>query len=397
MKVEATWAWWQQPVTTAAVVLASGLVAWLVARAFLAIGRRHSVEAFVAAHRAGTRPWVATVMAVTLLTRLQGLPDLPVGWIRAAGIVVIGAAVWLVVSGLNVLELVVKARLPMEVEDNRRIRRARTQVTLLRRLASAGVVLLGIAAVLMSFPGLRTFGASLLASAGLAGILAGLAAQSLLGNVFAGLQLAFSDSLRVDDVVVVEEEWGRVEDITLTFVVIKIWDERRLVLPTSYFTTKPFENWTRTQARVLGAVILHLDYRTPLPELREEARRVIEASPLWDRREWALQVTDTTETTMVIRVLASAADGPSAWDLRCDVREALLVWLRDQHPEALPTMREMTAGTLELVEDDDGAVADLRDAGAHARPARTAGSAMFTDPRGFPAPERFAARPPAAE
>jgi small-conductance mechanosensitive channel len=179
----------------------------------------------------------------------------------------------------------------------------------------------------------------LLASAGLAGIIAGLAAQTTLGNVFAGLQLAFTDAVRIDDVVVVEGEWGWIEEITLTYVVLHIWDERRMVLPTSYFTATPFQNWTRTQSRVLGSVVLHLDYETPLEPLREQARKVIEASPLWDQKDWVLQVIDTTETAMVVRVLASAHDGPTSWDLQCDVREALVTWLRENHPESLPRHR----------------------------------------------------------
>nr|WP_269328548.1 mechanosensitive ion channel domain-containing protein [Kineosporia babensis] len=235
----------------------------------------------------------------------------------------------------------------MDVADNRRIRRARTQITLVRRVLGVVVIVLGVAAVLMSFPQMRTFGASLLASAGVAGIIAGLAAQTTLGNMFAGLQLAFTDAVRIDDVVVVEGEWGWIEEITLTYVVVHLWDERRLVLPTSYFVTTPFQNWTRNQARILGSVMLYLDYATPLTELREYAQKVIDANPLWDRQAWVLQVVDTTETTMLVRVLASAHDGPSAWDLRCDIREALLTWLQTHHPQALPVQRNIgTPGEL---------------------------------------------------
>jgi len=158
------------------------------------------------------------------------------------------------------------------------------------------------------------------------------------------MQLAVTDALRIDDVVVVEGEWGWIEEITLTYVVVHIWDERRLVLPTNYFTTMPFQNWTRHQARLLGSVILHLDFATPLTALREHARQVIEASPLWDGQDWVLQVTSTTETTMVVRVLASAKDGPTSWDLCCEIREALLVFLQEQHPQAMPARRLITLG-----------------------------------------------------
>jgi small-conductance mechanosensitive channel len=341
---------WQTLAVIAGTAAGAGAVAWVVARIVRRLGRREPV--LLTLHQLCARPFVGTVVAVATLVALQGLPDVSEGWRRFAGISVIAFATWLVVNALLAAERLILLRLPVDVADNRRARRMRTQVAMMRRITGAVVVLLGVAAALMSFPHLRTFGASLLASAGLAGILAGLAAQTMLGNVFAGLQLAFADALRIDDVVVVEGEWGRVEEITLTYVVIHIWDERRLVLPTSYFTTTPFQNWTRTHARVVGAVMLHLDYATPVEALREQARRVIEASPLWDRRDWVLQVVDTTEATMVVRVLASAHDGPSAWDLRCDVREALLTWLRDNHPESLPKQRTLLGGSAVLGNGD---------------------------------------------
>jgi small-conductance mechanosensitive channel len=191
----------------------------------------------------------------------------------------------------------------------------------------------------MTFAQLRTLGASLLASAGILGVIAGLAAQTTLTNVFAGIQLALTDSLRFDDVVVVEDEWGRIEEMTLTYVVVHLWDERRLVLPTTYFTKNPFQNWTRNETRVLGAVLLHLDYRTPVDAIRTETQRLVEASPLWDQRDWVVQVVDSTPTTMVVRVLASAADAPSSWDLRCELREKLIDFMKVNHPECLPQAR----------------------------------------------------------
>ncbi|MFI7585675.1 mechanosensitive ion channel family protein [Spongisporangium articulatum] len=321
--------------------LAGAALAWLVAVATAQLGRRHRLEFLTLVDRFCRRAWICTVFLLAVLIAAQSVP-VAGGWSRLAGTAVVASTAWLLVRGLHAGEAVIFARLRVDMEDNRRRRRARTQVTLLRRILAATVVLVAVCAVLMSFPGLRTFGTSLLASAGLAGVVAGLAAQTTLGNVFAGLQLAFTDAVRIDDVVVVEGEWGRVEEITLTYVVLHLWDERRLVLPTGYFTTTPFQNWTRTQSRILGAVVLHLDYATPLTELREFTRSVIEASPLWDGKDWVLQVVDTTESTMVVRVLASAYDGPSAWDLRCDLREALLGWLQEHHPHALPVHRLRT-------------------------------------------------------
>jgi hypothetical protein len=321
--------------------LGSGVIAWAVGRVTFRIGRQHDLPSMVALDRSCRQAWVATVMAAAVLIAAN-IRDLATGWLQAAIIAVIAMACWLLVRLLVVGEQLLLRRMPTDVEDNRRVRRARTQVTLLRRVLAAAVIVLGLAACLMTFPELRTFGASLLASAGLAGIVAGLAAQTTLANLFAGLQLAFTDAVRIDDVVVVEEEWGWIEELTLTYVVVHIWDERRLVLPTSYFTTTPFQNWTRTQARLLGAVILHLDFATPLAPLREYAQEVISASPLWDGKDWVLQVVDTTDTTMVVRVLASAADAPSAWDLRCNIREALIVFLQQNYPQALPVTRVLS-------------------------------------------------------
>jgi small-conductance mechanosensitive channel len=342
-------------------------VAWVVAYLFTRIARRADLPSLVALDRYCRRAWVVTISAIAMLVTAHGL-DLSAGWRRAAAILLIGASSWLLVQLLLVGEVIVLGRLRVDVEDNRRVRRARTQITLLRRVVAAAVILLGLGAALMTFPELRTFGASLLASAGLAGIVAGLAAQTTLANIFAGLQLAFTDAVRIDDVVVVEDEWGWIEEITLTYVVLHIWDERRLVLPTSYFTTTPFQNWTRTQARVLGAVTLYLDYATPLTALREHAEAVIAASSRWDRRDWVLQVTDTTETTMVVRVLASAVDAPTAWDLRCEIREALLTFLQENHPESLPVQRVL----IDPAPGSTGPTPDPPPANQNADPAATA-------------------------
>jgi small-conductance mechanosensitive channel len=223
--------------------------------------------------------------------------------------------------------------------DNRRARRARTQLLVLRRVVAVVAVLVAAGAVLLTFQNVRALGAGLLASAGVAGALAGVAARPTIGNLIAGLQIAFSDMLRMDDVVVVEDEWGRVDDITLTYIVVKTWDERRLILPTSYFVDNPFQNWTRHESRVIGTVFLTMDFTVPVEAVRAETQRILEASPLWDRREWVLQVTEITTQGVELRILMSAADAPSAWDLRCEVREELLRFIRDQYPEALPRLR----------------------------------------------------------
>ncbi|WP_433271151.1 mechanosensitive ion channel family protein [Micromonospora vinacea] len=252
---------------------------------------------------------------------------------------VIATVAWLVACLLVVVEDTALARFRVDVPDNRHARRVRTQVVMLRRLTIAVIVILTVGVMLMTFPSVRGIGAGVLTSAGVVGVVAALAAQSLLGNVFAGLQLAFSDAVRLDDVVVVEGEWGRIEELTLSYVVVQIWDDRRLILPTSYFTSKPFQNWTRTEAAVLGTAEFDVDWAVPVQTMREELRRLVEGTELWDGRVCVLQVTDATGGTVRLRALVSAADAGSLWDLRCLVREHLVAWIRDNRPTAMPRLR----------------------------------------------------------
>jgi small-conductance mechanosensitive channel len=191
----------------------------------------------------------------------------------------------------------------------------------------------------MLFDEVRRLGTSLIASAGVLGIIIGFAAQRTIANLFAGFQLAMAQPIRLDDVVIVEGEWGRVEEITLTYVVIHIWDDRRLIVPLSHFIEKPFQNWTRVSANILGSVFLWVDYMLPLEEVRKATQEIVQASAIWDKRFWNLQVTDTTERTMQIRVLATAADSGKAWDLRCEIREKLIGFIQRNHPDRLPRIR----------------------------------------------------------
>lgn len=299
--------------------------------------------------------WPARAVTATLAT-LVGLsvlelgPDVGGRIGHVLQIALIGATAWLAIQAAYVAEDAAAGRFDITVEDNLLARRRATQVQVLRRVAVVAIVLLAGAGMLLTFEGMRTFGASLLASAGLAGVIAGIAARSTLGNVVAGLQIAMAEPIRLDDVVVVEDEWGRIEEITLTYVVVRLWDMRRLVLPTSYFVERPFENWTRERAQVLGAVELYADYRTPVDEVRAEAGRIVTSSDLWDGDTWLLQVTDATERTVKLRVLATARDAPTAWDLRCEIREHLVAWLQREHPDALPHVRiDLTDGDRETV------------------------------------------------
>jgi small-conductance mechanosensitive channel len=209
----------------------------------------------------------------------------------------------------------------------------------LSRIAMGGVLVAGMSFALMTFPGARQLGASLLASAGVAGLVAGIAARPVFGNLIAGLQIALSQPFRIDDVLIVEGEWGRVEEITGTYVVLRLWDERRLIIPLQWFVEKPFQNWTRTSAQILGSVFLWVDYTLPLEPLRREAQRLCEASPDWDHRLCTLQVTEATERGMQLRVLVSSESSGQNWDLRCTLREALLDFIQREHPQALPRVR----------------------------------------------------------
>ncbi|GGH50087.1 mechanosensitive ion channel family protein [Microbacterium album] len=230
---------------------------------------------------------------------------------------------------------------PIDVPDNRIARRIRTQTLILRRLGIAVVVVIAIGAVLLTFPAVRVVGTSLLASAGILSVIAGLAAQSVLANMFAGIQLVFSDALRVDDVIVVEGEWGRVGEITLSYVVLDLWDDRRLVLPCTYFTTNPFQNWTRRGSELLGSVELDVDWRVSTQRMREHLDAVLADTPLWDGRASVLQVTEATGGLVRVRILVTARDAPTLFDLRCVVREAMVAWVQEQNPAALPVQRVM--------------------------------------------------------
>ncbi|MBB2911447.1 small-conductance mechanosensitive channel [Streptosporangium becharense] len=260
---------------------------------------------------------------------------------RVLSLLMIGCVTWLVIqAAYAVTDVVLERLISVEGERNRKARRIRTQITLVRRVASAVIIVVALGAMLFTFPQVRALGAGLLASAGIAGVVVGIAAQATLGNMLAGLQLAFSDALRLDDVVVVKGEWGRIEELSLTYVVLRLWDERRLILPVSHFTANPFENWTRHSSRVIGHVYFRVDWSVPVEELRAELYQALRAHPLWDQKDWTLQVTDTLPSGLLeLRALMSAADSASAWDLKCDIREHMVTFIREKYPESLPRFR----------------------------------------------------------
>ncbi|MGJ7486424.1 mechanosensitive ion channel family protein [Variovorax sp. LT2P21] len=255
------------------------------------------------------------------------------------GLLLIAMATWVLVRAVNGFADGLIAKHPYDAADNLQARRVLTQTRVLARSANSVLLVAGAAMMLMTFPGARQVGASLLASAGVIGIVAGLAAKPVFSNLIAGLQIALAQPIRIDDVLVVEGEWGRVEEITGTFVVLKIWDDRRLILPLSYFIEKPFQNWTRTGSQLLGSVFIYADYGMPLAPLREEVERLVKAAPQWDGRFFNLQVTDATERSMQLRVLCTAASSSLAFDLRCAVREGVIDYMQREYPQFLPRLR----------------------------------------------------------
>jgi small-conductance mechanosensitive channel len=268
-------------------------------------------------------------------------------WDEVFVILAIVAGAWFAARVVSFLVDLGLSRYRTDVADNRVARRVRTQMLIIRRVAVVVIVVVALAAILLSFPSARTAGASLLASAGVASIIAGLAAQSTLGNVIAGMQLAFSDAIRVDDVVVADGQWGRIEEITLTSVVVHVWDDRRLVLPSTYFTTTPFENWTRTSSQLMQAVEFDLDWRVDPVAMREEMHRILQRTGLWDGRVAVLQVTDAVNALVHVRILLTAVDAPTLFDLRCFVREEMIRWLQQSSPEALPRTRVLVTDPAE--------------------------------------------------
>ena len=259
--------------------------------------------------------------------------------LHALTVLVIAAFTWLAIRIVAAVGEAIVRLHPATVTDNLHARRIQTQTRVLARTVMFFVLLIGAASALMTFPGMRQIGASLLASAGVAGLVAGIAARPVFGNLIAGLQIALTQPIRLDDVVIIENEWGRIEEITSTYVVVKIWDERRLVVPLQWIIQNPFQNWTRTGSQLLGTVFLWVDYRVPLARLRAELERVCNHAPEWDRRVAMIQVTEADERGIQLRALVSAADASKAWDLRCRVREALIDFLQREHPESLPRVR----------------------------------------------------------
>jgi small-conductance mechanosensitive channel len=321
-----------------AIVLAFA-IAWATDRLLRRVDARHPETPLWGLLRRGRVPLQAVIFVALLngfydqadiTARGQSTVDL---WLR---IILIGATAWLALRLLAAVVETTTVRYSGAAPDPARARRVKTQLTLIQRLVTAVVIVIAAAAILLQFPAMRTLGTSMLASAGVLGIVAGIAAQSTLGNLFAGLSIAFGDMVRIGDEVVVDGEAGIVDEITVSYLVLRTWDERRITMPVSYFTSKPFENWTRGDPRMTGTVYFHVDPAAPVDAMRKRLLEILERSPEWDRRAWGLVVIDTTPSTIQLRALLTARDPGDVFNLRCVVREQMIDWLRREHPYALP-------------------------------------------------------------
>jgi small-conductance mechanosensitive channel len=334
---------WTAVAGIALIAVVAALIVRAILRAILLRATHHAAvlrAIVVATEAAGGAALPLAVLQVVW----AGAPDTLryIGSVRHVnGLLLIAALTWLVMRVIAGTAQGVMNRHPVTVEDNLQARRIRTQATVLARTAMVLVLLAGVAMALMTFPGARQLGASLLASAGVIGIVGGIAARPVFSNLIAGLQLALAQPIRLDDVLIVNNEWGRVEEITGTYVVMNLWDERRMIVPLQWFIENPFQNWTRTSSQLLGTVILYVDYATPVEPIRQELERLVHAAPEWDQRVCVLQVTDATEKSMQLRALVSSRDAGKSFDLRCRVREGLLAFVAREYPQYLPQVRLM--------------------------------------------------------
>jgi len=284
------------------------------------------------------------ILAMMLAVPVAPLPPETAALLaRMMAVAVIGLIGWAAIVALHIAADLYLRRFRLDIDDNLLARKHNTQVRVLARTVDVLLIMLTLSAALMTFPAVRQYGVSLFASAGVAGIVAGLAARPVLSNLMAGVQLAMTQPIRLYDAVIVENEYGTIEEITSTYVVVKLWDLRRMIVPLTYFIEKPFQNWTRENSSLIGNVMMYLDYRAPVGIIRQKFRDIVKESKLWDGQTAALQITDFKEGTMELRLLMSARSSGAAFDLRCEVREKLIDFIQHEHPEALPHSRQVAA------------------------------------------------------
>jgi small-conductance mechanosensitive channel len=314
---------------------------------------RHAMGAFLRRQASGVVTVAAGLLLVTILLPLAGFPaELTSTLFAVIGGLWVIVAAWSSSVATSAVVSFVQWKYDMEAEDNLRARRVHTRIRILQRILVVIIWIAALAGILMQFERFRAIGTTLLASAGVLSVILGISAQKTFGAIIAGIQVALSQPINLDDVVIVEGEWGRIEEITFTYVVVRIWDQRRLILPVTYFLETPFQNWTRQSSDILGSVFLHVDYETDLEPIRAEAQRLCEsAGTLWDGKTCGVQVTEAGAEDMTIRVLVSSSNASRSWDLRCLIREGLIVYIREHCPSALPKRRLV----IDQVEEGNGA------------------------------------------
>lgn len=333
---------WADIVLIVLVCLAVFVVHWLIYRILRSIAQEFSTEELDVVGKQTRRPSLLVLLSLGIITALYftHFPDEIQQFIwHVLQISGIFASAWMVIAVLRTVRMITLQRFDMQAEDNLRARKEHTRFRIIERVLIALIILIAFGAILMTFESVRRVGTSLLASAGVAGIIIGFAAQRSISTLLAGIQIALTQPIRLEDAVVVEGEWGWIEEINMTYVVIRIWDLRRLIVPINYFIEKPFQNWTRTSAEILGSVMLYTDYQVPFEELRQEMKRIVESTPLWNKRVQVMQVTEAKADHIEIRFLVSARNSPEAWDLRVLLREKLIEFLQKNYPESLPRTR----------------------------------------------------------
>ena len=345
----AAWSWlvhwhiWLWAVVVLGAAWITGLVAhaiifWILGRLARRPGR--VLEASLNRHARRPSRWLLPVVAMLLALPAAPMSDLVRGGLQHLfSLVLIAGGAWCIMLAVAVFSDLIAARYRVDVTDNLAARRIATQVQVMRRVVGVIVAILALSLMLLTFPGAQAIGTSMLASAGLAGLVVGMAMRPTLSNLVAGIQIALTQPMRLEDAVIVENEWGWIEEITSTYVVVRLWDWRRMVLPLTYFIEHPFQNWTRQTATLIGSVYLYLDYTAPLDALRQELERIVHSTDKWYGGVCVLQVSDARERVIEVRALADAKDAGTAWDLRCIIREGLISFLQKNYPSALPKTR----------------------------------------------------------
>jgi small-conductance mechanosensitive channel len=340
--------WLPDPVVALLILVIAVLMAFALHRWARKLVRRAFAERYPYLLSVLTQTRGLTKAALLILAMIVAIPVAPLepdtaAWLaRIMAVAVIGLIGWGAIIALHIAADLYLRRYRLDVDDNLLARKHNTQVRVLSRTIDVLLVMLTLGVALMTFPAVRQYGVSLFASAGVAGIVAGLAARPVLSNLMAGVQLAMTQPIRLYDAVIVENEYGTIEEITSTYVVVKLWDLRRMVVPLTYFIEKPFQNWTRESSSLIGNVMIYLDYRAPVGAIREKFNAILKESNRWDGQVAALQVTDFKEGTMELRCLMSARSSGQTFDLRCEVREKLVDFLQREHPEALPHSRQIS-------------------------------------------------------